>query len=62
MPHARAARVADRQDCPEPQAPGDPHQQLAARPAPSPAGYPPAQISQIRTATAGAAIAKPSTQ
>jgi hypothetical protein len=33
MPHARAVRVADRQDCPEPHAPGDPHQQLAARPA-----------------------------
>jgi hypothetical protein len=33
MPHARAVRVADRQDCPEPHAPGDPHQQLATRPA-----------------------------
>jgi len=32
MPHARAALVADRQDYPEPQAPGDPHQQPAARP------------------------------
>jgi hypothetical protein len=33
MPHARAVRVADRQDCPEPHAPGDPHQQLATPPA-----------------------------
>jgi len=24
MPHARAVRVADRQDCPEPRAPADP--------------------------------------
>jgi hypothetical protein len=71
MPPTRTSncrQVADRQGCPMLRAGQRPsRKRLATRTSsrplslPSPAGYPPAHISQIRTTTNGAAVPKSST-